>query len=62
MQVVSNLVDRSSVKAEKLGASITRQLQQTSDRIAVQTEASQDAFQVWHVLSCLLFALYANRY
>lgn len=46
IQVASNLTDKVSVSAEALGADITRQLQQASDNIAIQTELSQTAFQV----------------
>lgn len=45
MQAVSNLVDRTSGRAEQLGAELTRQLRHVSDNMAVQAEVSQGAFQ-----------------
>ena len=46
MQAVSNLVDRTSGRAEQLGAELTRQLRHVSENMAVQAEVSQGAFQV----------------
>ncbi len=46
MQVVSNLVDRTSLRAQQVGAEVTQKLQQACDNVAVQTEVSQGAFQV----------------
>ena len=46
MQVVSNFVDRTSLRAQQVGAEITWKLQQACDNAAVQTEVSQGAFQV----------------
>ncbi|KAL3142220.1 hypothetical protein ABBQ38_002568 [Trebouxia sp. C0009 RCD-2024] len=46
-EVARNLADKGSIGAEALGADITRQLQQASDDIAIQTESSQTAFQEW---------------
>ena len=45
-QVVSTLVDRTSMRAQQLGAEVTRKLQQACDNVAVQTEVSQGALQV----------------
>lgn len=46
LQVVRNLADRSSYRAEEIGAELNRQLRQASDSMAEQTQVSQDAFQV----------------
>ena len=46
MQVVSNLVDMTSLRAQHVGAEVTQKLQQACDNVAVQTEVSQGAFQV----------------
>ncbi len=46
MQVVSNLVDRTSLRAQQVGAEVTQKLQQACDNAAVQTAVSQGAFQV----------------
>ncbi len=46
MQVVSNIVDRTSLRAQQVGAEVTQKLQQACDNAAAQTEVSQGAFQV----------------
>ncbi len=44
--MVSNLVDRTSLRAQQVGAKVTQKLQQACDNAIVQTEVSQDAFHV----------------
>lgn len=46
MQVTSSVVDTGSIGAETLGTAINKQLHRASNSIAVQTEASQNSFQV----------------
>ncbi|DBA70829.1 TPA: hypothetical protein ACH3X2_011713 [Trebouxia sp. C0005] len=46
-EVVSKLVDRTSLRAQQVGAEVTQKLQQACENVAVQTEVSQGAFQEW---------------
>lgn len=46
-QVVSNIAHKESWRAEALGTAMNRQLQQASNSIVLQAEASQSSFQVW---------------
>ena len=49
---LSSLLEFGVLRAEELGSGITRELQQASDSLAVQTQVSQESLQVCQ--ACLL--------
>lgn len=60
-EVVSNLVDMTSLRAQHVGAEVTQKLQQACDNVAVQTEVSQGAFQEWKGLMTGILSKEASK-
>ncbi|KAL0044163.1 hypothetical protein WJX82_001970 [Trebouxia sp. C0006] len=60
-EVVSNLVDRTSLRAQQVGAEVIQKLQQACDNAAVQTAVSQGAFQEWKGLMTGILSKEASK-